>query len=85
MCCVRDLELSLVSGQFYISSFLAVFLTVLVTRPQQRWSQVVGLPQAGVADSQEQQVRDGPPKPQPVRLYSDTGPRPYTYRDNLAP
>ena len=62
MCCVRDLYSYL---QFYISSFLAVFLTVLVTSPQQRWSQVFAFPQpaTGVADSQEQQVREGPPKP----------------------
>ena len=47
----------------YISSFLAVFLTVFVTRPQQRWSQGEGWPQlpTGVTGSQEQQESPPPP------------------------
>ena len=47
----------------YISSFLAVFLTVFVTRPQQRWSQGEGWPQVptGVTGSQEQQESPPPP------------------------
>ena len=47
----------------YISSFFAVFLTVFVTRPQQRWSHDEGCPQlpTGVTGSQEQQERPAPP------------------------
>ena len=46
-----------------MSSFFAVFLTVFVTRPQQRCSQGEGWPQlpTGVTGSQEQQESPAPP------------------------
>ena len=41
----------------HMSSFLAVFLTVLVTRPQQRWDTQAGLPHpwVGVASGSHAQ------------------------------